>query len=101
MDDPARRLRFVGGLAAIVFAIGPALMLALLVAQGSAPRPVIGLLAVGIPVNVVAIVFAVRAMVAPSPELSARRTGIAWGLVAVGLVVLLGGNALLRIFAGE
>jgi hypothetical protein len=101
MDDPTRTLRFFGGLAAIVFAVGPALMLALLVAQGSAPRSVIGLLAVGIPVNVVAIVFAVRGMAARSPEVSARRTGIAWGLVAVGLVVMLGGNALLRISAGE
>ena len=99
MDDPTRGLRFVGGLAAIVFAIGPALLLGLLVAQGGTPRSVLGLLAVGVPVAVAGIVFAVRAMTTADPALSARRTGIAWGLVAVGLVVMLGGNALIRISA--
>jgi hypothetical protein len=96
MDDPTRTLRFYGGLAAIVFAIGPALMLTLLVIQGSTPRSVAGLLIAGVPVAVVGVVYAIRGMAEQRPEVSARRLQVAWGLVALGLVVMLGGNALLR-----
>ncbi|MFG1610645.1 hypothetical protein [Actinoplanes sp. NPDC049265] len=96
MDDPTRTLRFYGGLAAIVFAIGPALMLALLVTRGSTPRSVTGLLIAGVPVAVAGVVYAVRGMAERRPEVSARRLQVAWGLVALGLVVMLGGNALLR-----
>jgi hypothetical protein len=98
-SDPARSMRFTGGLAAVVFAIAVPLMLGLLVAQDSdrTPRALIGLLVVGVPVNLAGIYFAVRAMADNRPETASRRLGVAWGVIAVGMLIMLGGNALLRL----
>ncbi|GAB3965135.1 hypothetical protein V1634_00435 [Plantactinospora veratri] len=95
MTDPTQSLRYYGGLAVIVLAIGPPLMLGLLLSQDSVPRSVIVLLAVGIPIDLVAVYFAVRGMAGPVPEVAGRRVGIGLTLVAVGGVLMLGGNALL------
>lgn len=92
--DPTRSLRFHGGLAVIVLAIAPPLMLGLLLSQGSVPRSVLALLAVGIPVNLAAVFFAVRGMAGQDPDVSGRRVGIGFALVAAGGLVMLGGNAL-------
>ncbi|GIG91015.1 hypothetical protein [Plantactinospora endophytica] len=94
--DPNQPLRYYGGLGVIVFAIAPPLMLSLLLSQDSAPRSVVALLAVGIPVNLVAVYFAVRGMAGSVPEAAGRRVGIGLALVAVSGVLMLGGNALLR-----
>ena len=94
--DPTRSLRYYGGLAAIILGIAPPLMLSLLVNQGSTPRSVWVLVAIGIPVNLAGIFFAVRGMAATDPDVSARRIGIGFGIVAVGAVIMLVGNALLR-----
>jgi len=93
--DPTQSLRYYGGLAVLIFAIAPPLMLSLLVSQDSAPRAVLVLLAVGIPINLVAVYFAVRGMAGRDPDVAGRRVGIGFGLVAVGGVLMLGGNALL------
>ena len=95
MTDPTRSLRYYGGLAVIILAIAPPLMLSLLVSQDSAPRSVLVLLAVGIPINLAAVYFAVRAMAGKDPDVAGRRAGIGFGLVAVGGLIMIGGNSLL------
>jgi hypothetical protein len=95
VTDPTRSLRYYGGLAAIILGIAPPLLLSLLVSQGSAAKAVVALLAVGIPVNLVGIWFAVRGMAASDPDVSGRRIGIGFALVAAGAVIMLVGNALL------
>lgn len=93
--DPTRPLRYYGGLAVIIFAIAPPLLLSLLLSQDSAPSAVIALLAVGVPINLVAVYHAVRGMAGSVPEAAERRIGIGLGLVAVSGVLMIGGNALL------
>jgi hypothetical protein len=93
--DPTQSLRYYGGLAVLIFAIAPPLMLSLLVSQDSAPRSVLALLAIGIPVNLAAMYFAIRGMAGKDPDIAGRRVGIGFGLVAAGGLIMLGGNALL------
>ncbi|MEV4708811.1 hypothetical protein [Actinoplanes sp. NPDC049316] len=95
MSDPTRALRWYGGVAVLIFGIAPPLMLSLLLSQGAVGKTVIALLAVGIPVNLVALWYGVRGMAGADPDVAGRRVGIGLGLVAVGGVLMLGGNALL------
>jgi hypothetical protein len=93
--DPTKSLRYYGGLTVLIFAIAPPLMLSLLAGRGNAPPAVWTLLAIGIPINLVAVYFAVHGMVGGDPVVAGRRIGFGCVLVAVGAILLLGGNALL------
>jgi hypothetical protein len=97
--DPTRSLRWYGGLAVVFFGIGPAVLLSLLVAQGRTPGAVGVLLIFGIPLVLLAVVIAVLGMTGSDPELTSRRMHLAMALVAGADVLMLGGNALIRMMA--
>ena len=97
--DPTRSLRWYGGLAVLFFGIGPAVLLALLVAQGRTPGAVGVLLIFGVPLVLLALVIAVLGMTGSDPELTSRRMHLAMALVAGADVVMLGGNAIIRMMA--
>jgi hypothetical protein len=99
VTDATRSLRWYGGLAVLFFGVVPAVMLSLLVARGDTPGSVGILLIVGIPLVLIALVVAVRGMTASDPELSSRRMHLAMALVAGADVVMLGGNAIIRMIA--
>ena len=89
-------LRWYAGLAVVFFGVMPAVMVTLLVARGDTPGSVGILLIGGIPLVVAALVFAVRGMTGSEPEVAARRLQLSMALVAGADVLLLGGNALIR-----
>ncbi|MBU2667007.1 hypothetical protein KOI35_26190 [Actinoplanes bogorensis] len=89
-------LRWYGGIAVVVFGIVPTVMVAMLVSGGHTPSSVGYLLLGGIPLVGAALVFAVRGMFDPDPETAARRLHLSMALVAGADLLLLGGNALLR-----
>ncbi|MFF0380123.1 hypothetical protein [Actinoplanes missouriensis] len=90
-------LRWYAGLAVVFFGLLPATMVTLLVARGNTPSAVGFLLIGGIPLVLAAVVFAVRGMLgAAEPEVAARRLNLSMALVAGADVLLLGGNALIR-----
>jgi hypothetical protein len=91
-----RSLRWYSGLAVVFFGVLPATMVALLVARGNTPGSVGWLLVGGIPLVLAAVVFAVRGMAGADPELASRRLHLSIALVAGADVLLLGGNALIR-----
>ena len=97
--DPTRSLRWYGGLAVVFFGIGPAVLLSLLVAQGRTPGAVGVLLIFGIPLVLLAVVIAVLGMTGSDPELTSRRMHLAMALVAGADVLMLGGNAIIRMIA--
>jgi hypothetical protein len=98
--DPTRSLRWYGGLAVLFFGIGPAVLLTLLVAQGRTPGSVGVLLIFGIPLVLLALVIAVLGMTgSDDPELTSRRMHLAMALVAGADVLMLGGNAIIRMIA--
>jgi len=97
--DPTRSLRWYGGLAVLVFGIGPAVLLSMLVAQGRTPGAVGVLLIFGIPLVLLALVIAVLGMTGGDPELTSRRMHLAMALVAGADVLMLGGNAIIRMMA--
>lgn len=99
VTDSTRSLRWYGGLAVLFFGVVPAVMLSLLVARGNTPGSVGILLVVGIPLVLVALVVAVRGMTGADPELSSRRMHLAMALVAGADVLMLGGNAIIRMIA--
>jgi hypothetical protein len=94
--DATRSLRWYGGLAVVFFGIVPAVMVSMLVAQGKTPGPVGFLLIGGIPLVLAALFFAARGLTGDDPELTARRMHLSMALVAGADVLLLGGNALIR-----
>ena len=73
MTEATRSLRWYGGLAVVLLGIAPAVMLSLLVAQG---------------------------ILGADPQLAARRLHLSLALVAGADLLMLGGNALLRMSAG-
>jgi len=89
-------LRWYAGLAVVFFGLLPAGMLTLLVARGDTPGQVGLLLVGGIPLVLAALVFAVRGMTGSDPELTSRRLHLSMALVAGADVLMLGGNALIR-----
>ena len=99
VTDATRSLRWYGGLAVLFFGVVPAVMLSLLVARGNTPGSVGILLVVGIPLVLVALVVAVRGMTSSDPELSSRRMHLAMARVAGADVLMLGGNAIIRMIA--
>lgn len=96
MTNATRSLRWYGGLAVVFFGVVPAVMLTLLVIRGDTPRSVGFLLLGGVPLVLAALVCAARGMTVSDPELAARQLGLSMALVAGADVLMLGGNALIR-----
>jgi hypothetical protein len=96
MTNATRSLRWYGGLAVVFFGVIPAVMLTMLMLRGDTPRSVGLLLAGGIPLVLAALVLAARGMTGSDPELAARRLHLSMALVAGADVLMLGGNALIR-----
>lgn len=96
MTDAIRSLRWYGGLAVAFFGIVPAVMLTLLVARGNTPQSVGFLLIGGIPLVLAALYHAVRGMTGTDPELASKRLHLSLALVAGADLLMLGGNALIR-----
>ena len=94
--DPTRPLKWYAGLAVVFFGILPTVMVALLVARGNTPRPVGILLIGGVPLVVAGLISVVQGFRAADPGLRARRLYLAMALIAGADVLLLGGNALIR-----
>jgi hypothetical protein len=99
VNNATRSLRWYGGLAVLVFGIGPAVMLSLLVAQGRTPGSVGVLLIFAIPLVLLALVIAALGMTGDDPELTSRRMHLAMALVAGADVLMLGGNWVIRTIA--
>lgn len=101
MTGALRSLRWYAGLALLFFGVLPTVMVAMLVTGGHTPRSVGLLLVGGIPLIVAAGVFAARGMTgSDEPEAAARRLHLSMALVAAADVLMLGGNALIRMSAG-
>jgi hypothetical protein len=96
MTEVARRLRWYGGIAVLLFGVVPAVMLSMLVARGNTPQSVGFLLIPGVPLVAAALYYAVRGITGADPELSARWMQRSMALVAGADLVMLGGNALIR-----
>ncbi len=96
MTETVTPLRWYAGLAVVFFGIGPAVMVSLLVARGDTPGQVGLLLIGGIPLVLAGLWFAARGMTGSDPELAARRLRLSMALVAGADVLMLGGNALIR-----
>jgi hypothetical protein len=89
-------LRWYAALCVLFFGVVPAVLISLLVARGNTPGSVGLLLIGGIPLVLAAAVAAVRGFREPDPELASRRLHLSMALVAGADVLLLGGNALIR-----
>ena len=96
MTNALRSLRWYGVLAVVFFGLLPTVMLTLLVAGGHTPGQVGLLLIGGIPLVLAAIVFVARGLTGSDPELAARRLHLGMALIAGADVLMLGGNALIR-----
>ena len=96
MTNSIGPLRWYAVLAVVFFGIVPAVMVSMLVAQGRAPAQVGLLLIGGIPLVLAAIFSMLRGLTGADLELSARRLQRSMALVAGADVLLLGGNALIR-----
>ena len=96
MTSATRSLQWYSGLAVVFFGVVPAVMLTMLVARGDTPRSVGLLLVGGIPLVLAALVCAARGMTGSEPESAARRLHLSMALVAGADVLMLGGNALIR-----
>jgi hypothetical protein len=94
--DPTRPLKWYAGLAAIFFGILPAVAIALLVARDNTPRSVGLLLIGGVPLVVAGLINVVQGFRATDPELAAHRLRTGMAFIAGADVLLLGGNALIR-----
>ncbi|WP_433303237.1 hypothetical protein ACQP2F_11455 [Actinoplanes sp. CA-030573] len=100
MPDTLRPLRWWAGLAVVFFGILPAVMVTLLVTGGHTPGSVGILLIGGIPLVLAGVVLALRGMTGDDAELAARRLHLSMALIAGADVLLLGGNALIRMASG-
>jgi hypothetical protein len=96
MNNALRSLRWTTGLALAFFGILPTVMVSLLVARGNTPGRVGLLLIGGIPLVAAALLIAVRGMVDTDVERASRRLHLSMALVAGADVLVLGGNALIR-----
>ena len=94
--DPTRSLKWYAALAAVFFGVLPTVMVALLVARGNTPGSVGWLLVGGVPLVVAGLVAMVQGFRAGDPEHGARRLHLSMAFIAGADVLLLGGNALIR-----
>ncbi|GIF02665.1 hypothetical protein [Actinoplanes siamensis] len=100
MTDVVRTLRWYGGIAVVLFGVVPAVMLSMLVARGNTPQSVGLLLVPGIPLVLAALTLAWRGITGADPEVSARCMRRSMAFVAGADLLMLGGNALIRMAAG-
>ncbi|BCJ50096.1 hypothetical protein Asp14428_15710 [Actinoplanes sp. NBRC 14428] len=98
--DPTRPLKWYAVLALLFFGVLPAVMIALLVARDRTPGAVGLLLIGGVPLLLAALVSVVQGFREADPEAGARRFHLSMAFVAGADVLLLGGNALIRMAAG-
>src|SRR3954468_13482513 len=96
MTNPLRSLRWYAGLAVVFFGLVPAVMVTLLVIGGDTPKAVGFLLIGGIPLVLGALINVARGMTGADPEEAARRLYLGMAFTAGADVLLLGGNALIR-----
>jgi hypothetical protein len=96
MTTELRPLRWYAGLAVAFFGILPMAMVSSLVARGNTPSRVGLLLIGGIPLVAAALLIAVRGMLDADAERASRRLHLSMALVAAADVLVLGGNALIR-----
>jgi hypothetical protein len=94
--NPTRALKWYAGRVAVFFGVLPTVLVALLVAGGHTPRPVGLLLIGGVPLVVVGLVSMVQGFRAADPEFASRRLHLGMAFIAGADVLLLGGNALIR-----
>ena len=99
MTSATGPLRWYAGLAVVFFGIVPTVLVAMLVARGNTPGSVGLLLIGGVPLVLAALLYAVRGITGTDPELSARHLHLSLALVAGADVLMLGGNALIRMGA--
>jgi hypothetical protein len=99
VTNAIRSLRWYSGLAVVFFGILPAVMLTMLVVRGDTPGSVGFLLVGGIPLVAAALVSSARGMTGADLEVAARRLHLSLALVAGADVLMLGGNALIRMGA--
>lgn len=97
--DQTRPLKWYAGLAAVFFGILPVVLIAMLVARGNTPRAVGLLLIGGVPLVVAGLVNVVRGFRAAEPQTAERRLRAGMAFIAGADVLLLGGNALIRMTA--
>lgn len=97
--DATRTLKWYGVLAVLFFGIVPAVLVSLLVAKGRTPSSVGFLLIGGIPLVLIAIASVVRGLLETDQELASRRLHLGMACVAGADVLLLGGNAIIRMIA--
>ncbi|GAA4607104.1 hypothetical protein BJY16_006159 [Actinoplanes octamycinicus] len=100
MTDVVRTLRWCGAGAVVLFGVLPAVMLTLLVTGGRTPGSVGLVLVPGIALVVCALILAVRGVTNPDPETSAQLMRRSMAFVAGADLLMLGGNALIRMAAG-
>ena len=98
MTETIRPLRWYAVLAVLFFGIVPTVMLILLVTSGKTPGSVGFLLAGGVPLVLAAIFYTVRGLSTSGtdPESAAKLLHRSMALVAGADVLMLGGNALIR-----
>lgn len=101
MSNALSSLRWYAGLAVVFFGVLPAVLVTLLVTGGHTPGRVGFLLIGGIPLVLAALFFATRGLTGADPELAARHLYLAMALTAGADVLLLGGNALIRMAEGS
>lgn len=94
MIDETRQLRWYLGLGLVFLAIAPLLMMTLVATDEAAPDGAAIPLFIGVPVNLVGLVFVVRSMLAGNAEASARFLKIGAAIVIVGTALLFGVRAL-------
>jgi hypothetical protein len=100
MTQAITPLRWYAGLAVVFFGIVPAVLVTMLVIRGNTPGQVGLLLIGGIPLVLAAIFYAVRGFATAEPEPAAKYLNRSMALVAGADVLLLGGNALIRMATG-
>lgn len=97
--EATRPLRWYSVIAVLVFGIVPVVMLTLLVTGGHTPGAVGLLLIGGVPLVIMAGVFALRGIRGDDPEVASRHLHLSLALVAGADLLMLGGNALIRMGA--
>ncbi|MEV6494300.1 hypothetical protein AB0M20_37620 [Actinoplanes sp. NPDC051633] len=96
----SQQLKWYAGIAAVLFGIVPVTMIALLVARDNTPRSVGLLLIGGVPLVVAGLISVVQGFRATDAERGERRLRTGMAFIAGADVLLLGGNALIRMAAG-
>jgi hypothetical protein len=100
VSNPIGPLRWYAVLAVLFFGILPTVLVTLLVAGGDTPWQVGLLLIAGVPLVVCAIILVVRGFAAGASETAEQLLKRGMAFIAGADVLLLGGNALIRMATG-